>query len=328
MNLSKHFVFMIVLIVGGYGAISFPFLHFANFEGDLTRMAMLPEDDFGWLGPQPQINNNNLESASWQDADVLVIGDSFSEKLIWQSKLVESGLKVRTESWSNLGAICEDFDSWLQGNQFRGSHIIIQSVENSFAPRLKKSIKCKKTNYKSLKPKEIVIRQEGEFSKSVFGGGQLDVGLRTWLNKQEYDKKAKDPEFKSWKINQNVSIQRIEKGCDLFSHKNCNDVLFYELVGKWDLNDVTKNILLIQNRIKVNNIIWLVIPDKATVYLDRDNSFWKMNHADIKNIDVLSYLKDAIKAKEIDIYFGNDTHLSPRGYGHVGDAVRNSLNRN
>jgi hypothetical protein len=323
--IAKKFVLMFVIIVGGYGAISFPFLHFANFEGDLTRMAMLPEDDFGWLAPQPAIDTNNLVSARWQDADVLVIGDSFSEKLIWQSKLVESGLKVRTESWSNIGAICEDFDDWLQKNQFRGRYIIIQSVENSFAPRLKKSIACKKINYKFLKPKEMVITQERGVSNPIFGGGQLDVGLRTWLNKLEYDKKANDQEFKSWKVNQNVSVRRIKEGCELFSHKRCSDVLFYELVGMGNPVEVNNDMVFLQNRIKEKNIIWLVVPDKATVYLQRDISFWKISQHQSKSIDVIGYLHKAVNDKEVDLYFGNDTHLSPKGYSFVGEAVLDYL---
>jgi hypothetical protein len=323
--IAKNFVLIFVIIVGGYGAISFPFLNLANFEGDLTRMAMLPEDDFGWLAPQPKVDKSNLVSAPWQDADVLVIGDSFSEKLIWQSKLVESGLKVRTESWSNIGAICEDFDDWLQRNHFGGRHIIIQSVENSFAPRLKKSISCKKINYKFLKPKEIVVAQERGFSNPIFGGGQLDVGLRTWLNKREYANKASDPEFKSWKVNQNVSVQRIQKGCELFSHKKCNDVLFFELVGMGNPANVSRDMVLLQNRIKRKNLIWLVVPDKASVYLGRDTSFWKISQHQSKSIDVISYLHKAVYDKEVDLYFGNDTHLSPKGYGLVGEAVRDYL---
>lgn len=325
MNFYRQFVFIIIFLVGGYAAISFPFLHLASFDGDLTRMGMLPEDDFGWLAPQPQISKKYLTSSSWIDADVLIIGDSFSEKLLWQSKLVESGLKVRTEHWSNLGAICEDFDDWLQSNNFNGRFIIIQSVENSLAPRLKKSISCKKTNYKFLKPKEFVIKQERAISNPVFGGGQLDIGVRTWLNKRLYEKKILDPEFNHWKVNQNVSIHRMEKGCELFSHKNCNDILFFELVGMGNPKDVFKNMQFLQNRIKATNLIWLVIPDKATVYLDRDVSFWRDSQTEAKRIDALSYLKRAVQAKEIDVYFGNDTHLSPRGYGFVGDAVLDYL---
>jgi hypothetical protein len=323
--IAKKFVLIIIIIVGGYGAISFPFLHLANFEGDLTRMAMLPEDDFGWLAPQPGVDKTNLVSARWQDADVLVIGDSFSEKLIWQSKLVESGLKVRTESWSNIGAICEDFDGWLQKNQFRGRYIIIQSVENSFAPRLKKSIACKKINYKFLKPKEIAVAQERNFHNPVFGGGQLDVGIRTWLNKREYAKKANDPEFKSWRVNKNVSVRRMQEGCELFSHKRCNDVLFFELVGMGNPDDVNNDMVFLQNRIKEKNIIWLVIPDKETVYLERDTSFWKISQHQSKSIDVIAHLHKAVNDKEVDLYFGNDTHLSPKGYGIVGKAVLDYL---
>jgi hypothetical protein len=68
-----------------------------------------------------------------------------------------------------------------------------------------------------------------------------------------------------------------------------------------DANEVTKNMLTLQNRIKANNLIWLVIPDKETVYMDRDISFWTISQAQSKSVDVLSYLKKAVNAKEIDV---------------------------
>ena len=40
--------------------------------------------------------------------DVLVIGDSFSMPHIWQVALIRDGLKVRTEHWDNLRAVCAD----------------------------------------------------------------------------------------------------------------------------------------------------------------------------------------------------------------------------
>jgi hypothetical protein len=47
-----------------------------------------------------------------------------------------------------------------------------------------------------------------------------------------------------------------------------------------------------------------------------------------RSINVLDPLLRAVDGKEIDVYFGNDTHLSPKGYGFVGDAVLSYLQPN
>jgi hypothetical protein len=113
MRIYKCFSLIIILMIAFTGIATFPFLGYSNYDGDLTRMGMLPEKHFGWTAPQPKIEKTLLISSNWIDADVLVIGDSFSEKLIWQSRLVQAGYKVRTENWASIGQICNDFNDWL-----------------------------------------------------------------------------------------------------------------------------------------------------------------------------------------------------------------------
>ena len=157
MPIYKIFSLIIIVMVTVFGIVTCPFLGYSNYDGDLTRMGMLPEKYFGWTAPQPKIDNTLLISSNWVDADILVIGDSFSEKLIWQSKLVQAGYKVRTENWASVGQICHDFNDWLNLNKFKGRYVIIQSVENSFDARLKKSVQCNKTQYKFLQKKEFMM---------------------------------------------------------------------------------------------------------------------------------------------------------------------------
>ena len=146
MKYAKLFSLLVVSIIGLYGAVGFYFLPLAGFEGDLTRVGMLPESMFGWTKPQPAVDPILLRSASWQEADVLVVGDSFSAPRIWQTVLVKRGLKVRTESWGGLPAICEDFDEWLKNIGFKGKYVLLEIVERNTEGTLSKSINCKKTN--------------------------------------------------------------------------------------------------------------------------------------------------------------------------------------
>jgi hypothetical protein len=324
----KIFSLIIIVMVTVFGIVTFPFLGYSNYDGDLTRMGMLPEKYFGWTAPQPKIDNTLLISSSWVDADILVIGDSFSEKLIWQSKLVQAGYKVRTENWASVGQICNDFNDWLNVNNFQGRYVIVQSVENSFSARLKKSVKCNKTQYKFLQKKEIYPPPELiQRTYAPSGQGQLYAGVKTWLNQLSYEKKLMNDAFDAWDVNENVKVKRVKSGCELFSHPHCDDVLFFRKVSSPSISADLENVNLINARLPSRQLIWLVIPDKSSVYLDDSNSLRDLNLELRQSINVLDPLREAINRKEVDVYFGNDTHLSPKGYGFVGDSVLNYLKR-
>ena len=51
---------------------------FEPLNGDLTRLGYLFEEDFGWNKQQPLVPIEHMKSFSIEEADVLVIGDSFS----------------------------------------------------------------------------------------------------------------------------------------------------------------------------------------------------------------------------------------------------------
>lgn len=328
MRTYKIFSLIVIAMVIVFGMVTFPFLGYSNYDGDLTRMGMLPEKHFGWTAQQPKIEKNHLSSSSWMDADILVIGDSFSEKLIWQTKLVQAGYKVRTESWASVGQICDDFNDWLSLNQFQGRYVIIQSVENSFDVRLKKSVQCKKTQYKFLKKTEInpppISIERGYYS---IHQGQLFAGVKTWLNELIYEEKLKNENFDTWNVNENVQVKRIQNGCELFSHLQCKDVLFYRKISRPSVSEIVENMKLVNKRVASSRLIWLVIPDKSTVYLSETGSLRDWNQELDLSINVLKPLLHAINNKEMDIYFGNDTHLSPKGYGLVGEVVLDYLSR-
>src|SRR5690349_12054453 len=79
------------------------------FQGDLARIGLVSERHFGSRGTPPPIAPAHLVESPLADADVLVIGDSFSMTREWQSVLVGDGLRVATVSWAQLGeALCAD----------------------------------------------------------------------------------------------------------------------------------------------------------------------------------------------------------------------------
>ena len=85
MKHAKCFSIVVAGVMALYGLVGFYFLPLASFEGDLTRMAKLPEAYFGWTKEQPAINPLLMKSAGWQESDVLAIGDSFTTAQIWRN---------------------------------------------------------------------------------------------------------------------------------------------------------------------------------------------------------------------------------------------------
>jgi hypothetical protein len=155
MNSLNHSIKKACLIFACLFALSIPIvwgsLFFTNYQGDLTRVGKWMESDFGWREPQPSIDPKFLVSSNLQEADVLVIGDSFSENLHWQSVLTQSGKKVATIHWGAIGFICEDFSKQLKASGFRGKQIIIQAIEEAkLGPNLFKELNKNKSLIKDL----------------------------------------------------------------------------------------------------------------------------------------------------------------------------------
>jgi len=326
MKYAKLFSLLVVSIIGLYGAVGFYFLPLAGFEGDLTRVGMLPESMFGWTKPQPAVDPILLRSASWQEADVLVVGDSFSAPRIWQTVLVKRRLKVRTESWGGLPAICEDFDEWLKNIGFKGKYVLLEIVERNTEGTLSKSINCKKTNY--------FIRGEGRVSPPALTvnrttrnlSGRLSVGIQVYLNALRYTVWNVKPSFQASK---DVHVEQVANGCSLFSHLRCNQVLFFNNDRVNDMGDnILSDMATISHRISLAEPVWVIIPDKTTTYLHPEKSFW--NHAESKldAVNTLAGFRHALMEKKpVDFYFANNTHLSTVGYLELGEIVSNRLRR-
>ena len=328
MKQAKIFSIIVVITLGLYGLVGFYYLPLASFEGTLTRMAMLPESDFGWTKAQPTIDSKFMGSASWDDADVLAIGDSFTYAQIWQTELTRHGLHVRTETWEGIANICGDFSNWLREKGFRGKYVVIESAEMYFENRIAKSVSCDKTRIHQIaeihvqSPITLPDRQHLDYS------GQLSVGIQTKLNDVRYDQLNKKQDFKSWAVSKDVRLQRLDNGCSLFSHLRCMDVLFYTKDRNDDFDEtIFKNMEIINYRLSGYKIIWAVVPDKSTVYLHPDKKFWDEVERKFHAPNILKTFRQAIQRKTIDLYRGNDTHLSTTGYLIMGDAVYQSMRR-
>ena len=331
MQHAKIFSILIFFLLSIYGAVSFYFLPLASFDGDLTRMSMLPESLFGWTITQPAIDPNLMQQSPIQEADVFVIGDSFSEGLIWQSVLAKHGLKVRTESWKNFeGVICADVTTWLRSRGFVGTYVIIESNERDIVKRMRGSVACthmpsfphNSSDIPRLPPITSLSSINGYYS------GKLSTRFRMLINVLKYKRIEESDTSKTWALSNNVKMVRIESGCELFSHTQCKDSLFF---GEDSPNQVDPNAL---DDIEILNKwfvgitpIWAFVPNKSSAYLYPDKHFWDDAEQRLLAPNLLNMTQRAIQKKTIDLYPANNTHFSTTGYLLMGEEVLKTMDR-
>lgn len=326
MRPAKLFSVLVITALSVYAAVGFYLLPLGNFEGDLTRMGKLPESKFGWTKPQPAIDPALLVQSAWQEADVLVVGDSFSRPHLWQTILTGEGLKVRTVDWGSVGSICSDFGSWLRTQHFQGKYIVLELVERGAEGTLERSVRCDKMSYRADSypvppPPEVLPNRENRSHT-----GQLSVGIQTWLHSLEYTYLTDDPNFRQWTLPNHVQMRRLDDGCELFSHPHCKDVLFLQEDRVQDFNEtMLRNMGEITSRLKDYQLIWVIVPDKSTAYINSNKQFWNRQEERFGSPDLLQAFRQAIQEKTLDLYRGNDTHLSTEGFLLMGKTIRNSM---
>jgi hypothetical protein len=333
MKYARFFSILVFLTVAFYGAAGFYCLPLASYQGDLTRIGMLPESLFGWTRAQPAIAVSLLQQSSWQDADVLVIGDSFSdnsdvsESRIWQTVLTGHGLHVHTEHWENIRAVCEDFPAWLHAQGFKGRYVVIEVVERYARDRFADSVACKKMYYHDavdedlprLPPVTAFDHHARDYS------GKLSVGIMTEAHLFEYLHSSAQPGFRSYTLDR-VKVARVDKGCELFSHPACRDALFLGEDSAQDPGeDVIANMEILNTRFGGLTPIWVVVPNKSTAYLYPDKQFWDKLELRVPSVNLLKPVRQAISDKVIDVYPANNTHFSTTGYLLMGDAIYRKL---
>jgi hypothetical protein len=330
MKHAKIFSMVVMMVVLGYGAIGFYFLPKATFQGELTRMALLPESLFGWRQPQPAIESRLLQQAKMEEADVLVIGDSFSDSRVWQTALTRQGLKVRTESWNNMRGICADFLPWLHKQGFKGTHLVLESIERNMVQDIRKSVSCQQMQYHP-DPLTDAPRSPPIVSFDPAQGdyaGKLSTGIKTWLNAMEYEQYRKAADFSARELPNDVRLARVPKGCSIFSHTRCEDALFYSIDQPQDIDSTIFNDIHILNaRLGELKVVWAFVPNKSTAYLYPDKRFWNEAEQRLGTPNLLHMTRHATDSKVIDLYPANNTHFSTSGYLLMGEEIIKAMRR-
>lgn len=328
MDKAKIFTLAIALVMGAYGALGFYALPFAAFDGDLTRMAPLPETQFGWLKPQPNVHPALMAQSPLGQADVLVIGDSFSDPRIWQTALVDAGLKVRTELWGAMPFICADLDSHLRRAGFKGRFLIIESVERNLPHRLSDSLQCQSASYQvndasaslRMPPPQQVDRSQKSYSSKLL------AGLNTLLNATVFAHAPTQLQALPFLLNAEVAVRPVEHGCRLFSHSACSHALFYAQENADDpWQQSVQSMLALNTRFSTLTPVWVVIPNKTTVYFHPQKQLWKELVKHHLGPDLLGMTNAALENNTVDVFPANNTHFSTESYLQLGQEVLKAI---
>lgn len=308
-------------------------LPFTNYQGDLTRIGKWSEVYFMGQSPQSKISKKLLISHPIQEADILVIGDSFSEHLQWQSVYQQQGIKVTTLLWSDIHYICENFTERIQKAGFRGKKIIIESIERVAARQIDKSIRCTNTpEIKNNSYSKDTPSNTTEISNFLNLQGQFIAGMKTIFNGWGIKHIPSYEKLHNYR-SKSTHIYLIENGCLFFSHSLCNyGLFFYDDYFQPELDHSTiDQIKLLNKRInqskKQYEIIWLIIPNKSSIYQRKiSGNFWKSLDRDKLGPNLFEYVN--LKKEEIiDLYQPNDTHFSNNGYLSLGRELLKNKNQ-
>ncbi|MCX7066507.1 MAG: hypothetical protein NTW85_02245 [Methylococcales bacterium] len=329
--LLSFFLFAIVIELG----MEF---YFEKLYGDLTRVGYFTERDFGWRSPQQVIPPELFKDYPLAEADILVIGDSFSTPRAWQTRLVVDGLKVATMHWNELGKsvianhepLPDNLGEALRAAGFKGRYLVIESIERYFQFRME-------TLSKEHNP---IVKHDIGIDAAPFAKRER-ISLSK-LNGANWGLKALSNSIKlSLMSNKYLKSHIVEAikfdGCQLFSNRLCGYVLFVDEDFKKETFNSINNVLAANKNLQAVGIqpIWVIIPDKASIYLGYGEhnqhpyqNIWQQfaQYPELVAPDLGTIFTE--KSRTIkDFYMPDDPHLSTNAYLYFGDFMSKELHK-
>lgn len=303
--------------------------------GDLTRLGRLAERDFGWNAPQPVVDVV-ARNASVPPV-VAVLGDSFSERNIWQTLAMEkTGLPFVSFDWRAMGdpACVGEWTLALKAAYPSVRVVVVQTVERMFIKRFAGAAStCAKLN---------------ELRELSFATGQTpatrDLAVALTMPDVAYLWRAT--------LNTRADFTRVVKTGsayvaplirrDMFSSRRPDLLVVYEEdlhKQHWQASEVQRaaqRVLELQAMALARGLHWIpmVVPDKSTVYAPylkqplfptAPVDVWSgLATRQVVQIDVRPAFSSALN-EHVDLYLPNDTHVGAHGYALLGDAVARAV---
>ena len=289
-------------------------------HGDLSRISRVRDAVFGWTRPQPMVPAELQRAVGIADADVLVVGDSFSVGLVWQSRLVKAGYRVAMIHWDDAQPHCRDFRSWVRERGFRGSWLIFETVERSLDQRIRANGDCV-----AHRRPEVAAYSTPPSGPLPGAGGlnwksQFTTGLVSVVN--DYRARTTTKSIVFWN---GARLAFVKDGCRLFSHSFCDRVLVLaddERARRLDADMIGPMKTWAAGYPDGVNVMWLVVPNKSSVYLSPEESVSAAREIahDGLGPDLFAPMRSQ-RLKTVDLYMPDDTHLSTSGFLLLGDIA-------
>lgn len=315
-------------------AVLFVFLPVAIFSwwaepvhGDLTRIGKWTERDFGPSATPPAIEVKPT-GESLVNADILVLGDSFSAENLWQSVFRKN--KDMTVKSFHYEKNC--LADWLDASiaDKHSKVVIMQTVERNLISRFGSISKCRQP---ALIPVEV--KAEIKDNKRHFWPLTTDpvyLGLAAFNTALSF---VKDESYSKRFMTVNSSLK---SGCALLSNRRNDKLLHYaddDLKENWsekEIADSISNILKIQRAVEQGGkkFVFIIAPDKSTAYKkciagkNADEKMPNLNEALISagvNAPDMTYQFQEKIGKVMDLYDPNNTHWSLAGYILAGETI-------
>jgi hypothetical protein len=318
--------------------------------GDLTRIGLYPEREFGWHTLQQKFQSPAYTQDEYNRyQDIVILGDSFSRAWPhhqWQNHVIaKTGWSIATLDINQV-----EINKVLTNPTFQKSPpkvFVLESVERNFAARIGKASACRSPlappAAANTKPWSLGYKHGPALAKID------EERPRNWSDvKLEF----------VWKYVRNTI--RVARGGQertdvrklalsrqgLFSSANQRDILIYsedlDKSAKWSalpLSEISCRVQQIREQVERNGttrFVLLIAPDKLTAYsehladetlsrISMLTDFAQFNEAFMPRIDLA--LKSAIKRGEKDVYLPDDTHWGSTGHRIAAEAFMAFLQR-
>jgi hypothetical protein len=205
---------------------------------------------------------------------------------------------------------------------------VLETIERNLMDVMNKSVACQRMQYHPNLNTDAT-RHPPVVSFDINPrdySGKFSIGLLTQLNTQKYANLSQSTNFKIWMLPNDVMMARVTNGCELFSHKRCNEALFFATDKSQDVDkNSLRNIEIINSRLHGITPIWAFVPNKSTAYLYPDKQFWNEAQRQFNAPNLLYMTQQAIQNKTIDLYPANNTHFSTTGYLLMGEEIFKTL---
>lgn len=303
-------------------------------SGDLTRIARISDVQFGWREHPPPIDIAAIKQSPIDQADVLVIGDSFSIQFAWQSELVNAGYRVATTHWDWVAPLCVDFEDWVKRIGFKGRLVLFENIERMQPSRLEELGACPSMADRAYKPVPVpgVSPSQPPAGFALNTGARITSGVQTWWNTRKVASSTGTVEFIVDRAQNGVFSSPVTQGCQQFSHPMCDKGLFlrYDREAPALTVEDAQRMQAFSQRIHSFAVHWMVIPNKTSVYLDADRARDFARHLKAVSMgpDLFTAAQEG-RTRFRDLYMPNDTHWSMQGqlyFGrHMLDYVRHTI---